>query len=212
MVLGQVHVEIGVGLEVIEVLPLYPHIEVASFDRFYDEVESLRSLGPDDSLQGLNIDIALLEVGLLDEEGAFVIAAVDQLEFPAEELVGVVDVALVDLAEVDRFARHLHPHVLHLPQHLNLHLPAVLDLEGDRQVDGLLLQGVQHAVQGHLALRPNGQPVQHLLPTHRVVKVQPPLVALLVIKLVEVVKLKHVEAVGVVELELHRRLLRVFED
>lgn len=210
--LGQVHVEIRVSLEVVEVLPLYPNIEIASFDGFDDEVDPLRSLGPDDSLQRLYADIALFEVGLLDEEGAFVVAAVDQLQLPAEELVGVVDVALVDLAQVDRFAGHLHPHVLNLPQHLDLHLPAVPDLEGDRQVDGLLLQRVQHAVQGHLALSSNREPVQHLFATDRVVEVQPPLVALLVIELVEVVKLKDVEAVSVVQFELHWRLLWVLED
>ena len=210
--LGELEVEIGVGFEIVEVLPLNPDVEVASLDGLDDQVDPLRALGPDDAVQGLNPDVALLEVGLLDEEGALVVAAVDQLQLPAEELVGVVDVALVDLAQVDQLAGHLHPHVLHLAQHLHLHRPPVLDLQSYRQVDRLLLQRVEHAVQRHLALRRHSEPLQHLLTTHRVVEIQPPLVALLVLELVEVVELQHVEAVRVVQLKLHWRLLRVLED
>lgn len=131
MMLSQVHVEIWVDLEVIKVLPLNPNIKITSFDGFNDQIYPLRALRPDDSLQWLYIDIALLEVRVCDEEGAFVIAAVDQLQLPAEELVGVVNITLVDLTKVDRLTRHLHLHVLHLAQHLNIHLPAVLDLKGD---------------------------------------------------------------------------------
>lgn len=131
MMLGLVHVEIWVGLEIIEILPLNPNIKVTSLDRLDDQIYPLSALRPDDSLQWLYADVALFEVRLCDEEGAFVVAAVDQLQLPAEELVGVVDVTLVYLTKVDRLPRHLHLHVLHLAQHLNIHLPAVLDLQGD---------------------------------------------------------------------------------
>lgn len=212
VMLSQIHVEIGVDLEIIKVLPLNPNIKIASLDRLDDQIYSLSALRPDNSLQRLYIDIALLEVWLCDEEGAFVIAAVDQLELPAQELVGVVDIALVYLTKVDRLARHLHLHILHLAQHLNIHLPAVLDLKGDWQIDGLLLKGIQHAIQSHLALGCNSKPVQHLFASHWIVKVQPPLVTLLIIKFIKVVKLQHVETMCVVEFELYWCFLRVFED
>lgn len=104
MICSQVHVKIGVGFEIVEVLPLYLDVEVASFDGFDDQIDSLSALGPDDSVQRFDLDVALFEVWLEDEKGALVVAAVDELKLSAEEFVGIVEVALVDFAEVDELS------------------------------------------------------------------------------------------------------------
>jgi hypothetical protein len=131
----EIHIEIGVGLEIIEETPLDPEIEISSFDGFEYEIEPLRCLGLDDSPQGFDPDVALFEVGRGDFEGAVVVALVDELQFPAEELVGVVDVALVDLPQVDGGAGEFHRHVLHLAHHAHLPPPSVQDLHLQGKID-----------------------------------------------------------------------------
>lgn len=85
-------------------------------------------------------------------------------------------------------------------------------LQSDRQINRLLLQCVENAVQRHLALRCHCEPVQHLFPIHRVIDVQSALVTIFILKFIEVIELEHVETVCVVQSKLHWCLLRVLED
>lgn len=76
---SEVHIEIGVGLEVVKVLPPYLDVKVTSFDGFDDQIDPLCAFWSDDSVQRFNLDVALFEVWLLDVEGAFMVAAIDEL-------------------------------------------------------------------------------------------------------------------------------------
>lgn len=80
---------------------MYPEIEVASLDGFNDKIDPLLPLGGDHTFQGLYPYLALFKIGRGDFEGGVMIASIDQLQFPAEEFIGVVDIALVDLTQVD---------------------------------------------------------------------------------------------------------------
>jgi hypothetical protein len=89
----------------------------------------------DYSLERLDFDIALLEGWLSDFKCAVMMAVIHNLKLPAQKFIGIIDIPLIYLSQIDEGARHVHLYILNLSDHFDLSSFAVFYLQLDFQLD-----------------------------------------------------------------------------